>query len=239
MKETPDRGLFFYSSQDIFMDSFSIWHWLIATNIVTTFVIGTLVMEWQKSVPMSHPLTGQVRQAHVGYCWTYLFLGWLVPVSRGEVARGLLHFVLTVLSLGIFQIVMPFLYNKQHLARLVASGWQMNDSGTAPPLLPSGDAAHASANNGTAPGSSHVLTESPILGQIQLFAFNYAPHGWLPCDGTLLEIKNNLAFFALLGTTYGGDGKTHFALPNLKGKEPVPGSVYCICENGLYPSRMT
>jgi microcystin-dependent protein len=76
-----------------------------------------------------------------------------------------------------------------------------------------------------------------ILGQIQLFAFNFAPKGWMFCDGKLLPISQNTALFSLLGTTYGGDGRVTFALPNLKGKEPAPGSVYCICMQGIFPSR--
>jgi microcystin-dependent protein len=77
----------------------------------------------------------------------------------------------------------------------------------------------------------------PILGQIQLFAFNFTPVGWMACDGTTLPISQYTAVFSLVGTTYGGDGQTTFALPNLKGKEPVAGSAYCICMQGVYPSR--
>ncbi len=77
----------------------------------------------------------------------------------------------------------------------------------------------------------------PILGQIQLFAFNFVPKGWMLCDGTTLPISQYTAVFALVGTTYGGDGQTTFALPNLKGKEPIAGSMYCICMQGIFPSR--
>jgi microcystin-dependent protein len=77
----------------------------------------------------------------------------------------------------------------------------------------------------------------PILGQIQLFAFNFTPKGWLLCDGSLLQINQNSALFALLGTTYGGDGRTTFAVPSLKGKEPIAGCAYCICVEGIFPSR--
>nr|WP_213959135.1 tail fiber protein [Variovorax sp. dw_954] len=77
----------------------------------------------------------------------------------------------------------------------------------------------------------------PLLGSIQLFAFNYAPINWALCDGSLIQIGHNTALYSLLGPTYGGDGMSTFALPNLKGKEPVPGSVYCICVAGAYPSR--
>ncbi|MEH6764397.1 MAG: tail fiber protein [Aequorivita antarctica] len=58
----------------------------------------------------------------------------------------------------------------------------------------------------------------PILGQIQAFGFNFAPRGWAKCDGTLLAISSNSALFSLLGTTYGGDGRTTFALPDLRGR---------------------
>ena len=77
----------------------------------------------------------------------------------------------------------------------------------------------------------------PILGQIQLFAFNFAPNGWMLCDGATLPINQYSAVFSLVGTTYGGDGRTTFALPNLTGKEPIPGSLYCICMQGNFPSR--
>jgi hypothetical protein len=77
----------------------------------------------------------------------------------------------------------------------------------------------------------------PILGQIQLFAFSFAPKGWMLCDGATLPIRENTAVFSLVGTTYGGDGISTFALPHLVGKEPIAGSVYCICMDGIYPSR--
>ena len=77
----------------------------------------------------------------------------------------------------------------------------------------------------------------PYIGQIQLFAFTrYAPAGWLPCNGAELQINQNNALFSLLGTTFGGDGKTNFALPDLVGKEPIPGTTYCICVMGRYPT---
>ncbi len=58
----------------------------------------------------------------------------------------------------------------------------------------------------------------PLLGQIIIFAGNFAPRGWALCDGTLLSIAQNTALFSLLGTTYGGDGRTTFALPDLRGR---------------------
>ncbi|MFK8161573.1 MAG: phage tail protein [Lewinella sp.] len=58
----------------------------------------------------------------------------------------------------------------------------------------------------------------PFIGQIQAFGFNFAPRGWAKCDGQLLAISQNQALFSLLGTTYGGDGRTTFALPDLRGR---------------------
>ena len=61
----------------------------------------------------------------------------------------------------------------------------------------------------------------PFLGQIQLFGFNFAPRGWAMCNGQLLSISQNTALFSLLGTTYGGDGRTTFGLPDLRGRVPL------------------
>jgi microcystin-dependent protein len=58
----------------------------------------------------------------------------------------------------------------------------------------------------------------PFLGQIMMVGFNFAPRGWAFCNGQLLAISSNTALFSLLGTTYGGDGRTTFALPNLQGR---------------------
>lgn len=61
----------------------------------------------------------------------------------------------------------------------------------------------------------------PFIGQICMFGFNFAPRGWAFCDGSLLPINQNTALFSLLGTQYGGDGRTTFALPNLQGRIPM------------------
>jgi microcystin-dependent protein len=58
----------------------------------------------------------------------------------------------------------------------------------------------------------------PFLGEIRIFAGNFAPNGWALCEGQLLPISQNTALFALLGTTYGGNGQTTFALPDLRGR---------------------
>ncbi|MEM1324801.1 MAG: tail fiber protein [Bacteroidota bacterium] len=64
-------------------------------------------------------------------------------------------------------------------------------------------------------------TLDPFIGQIIMFGGNFAPRGWAFCEGQLLAINSNQALFSLLGTTYGGDGRTTFALPDLRGRAPV------------------
>jgi microcystin-dependent protein len=61
----------------------------------------------------------------------------------------------------------------------------------------------------------------PFLGEIRAFSFGFVPKGWASCDGQILPINQNQAVFSILGTTYGGNGVTTFALPNLNGRTPV------------------
>jgi microcystin-dependent protein len=61
----------------------------------------------------------------------------------------------------------------------------------------------------------------PFVAEIRIFPFNFAPRGWAFCDGQILPISQNTALFSLLGTIYGGDGKSTFALPNLQGSAPM------------------
>jgi microcystin-dependent protein len=61
----------------------------------------------------------------------------------------------------------------------------------------------------------------PFVAEIRIFPFNFAPKGWAWCDGQILPLSQNTALFSLLGTTYGGDGKSNFALPNLQGSAPM------------------
>ena len=75
---------------------------------------------------------------------------------------------------------------------------------------------------------------TPFIGQIMSFGGNFAPRGWAFCDGQLLAISQNTALFSILGTTYGGDGRTSFGLPELRGRFPLhPGNG-----PGLTPKRL-
>jgi len=72
---------------------------------------------------------------------------------------------------------------------------------------------------------SEDAVSEPFLGQIKMFGGNFAPRGWALCDGQLLSINANQSLFSILGTTYGGDGRTTFGLPELRGRAAVhPGA---------------
>jgi microcystin-dependent protein len=66
-----------------------------------------------------------------------------------------------------------------------------------------------------------MIMAEPFLSEIRIFSFNFAPKGWALCNGQLLPINQNQALFSLLGTTYGGNGQTNFALPNLRGRASI------------------
>jgi len=79
---------------------------------------------------------------------------------------------------------------------------------------------------------------TPFVGETRTFAFTFAPQGWLPCDGQLLPICDYDALFTLIGTTYGGDGESSFALPKANG--PASGDITLtrfISVFGSYPER--
>lgn len=76
------------------------------------------------------------------------------------------------------------------------------------------------------------------IGGIALFPYSFTPRDWMPCEGQILNISQNQALFSLIGNTYGGSqAQNTFALPNLKGAEPLPTMKYYISIYGLYPSR--
>lgn len=89
-------------------------------------------------------------------------------------------------------------------------------------MQPSLGISYIIALYGTYPSQSKsVKSTDPFIGEIIMFAGNFAPVGWAFCNGQLLPIASNTALFSLLGTTYGGDGETTFALPDLRGRVPM------------------
>jgi microcystin-dependent protein len=78
----------------------------------------------------------------------------------------------------------------------------------------------------------------PFLSEIRIMSFGYAPRGWAMCNGQLLPINQNQALFSLLGTTFGGDGRVNFALPDLRGQTPIHvGSGHTLGEKGGEPAH--
>lgn len=104
------------------------------------------------------------------------------------------------------------------MAGALTLGWLFSDTENAQ----AGDvnSARLVSDSGTGANPGAVVAE-PLLGSIMLFAGNFAPRGWAFCNGQLLPISSNSALFSLLGTQYGGDGRTTFALPDLRGRAPV------------------
>jgi len=88
-------------------------------------------------------------------------------------------------------------------------------------------------------GRSALAGSNPFLGEVETFAFDFCPLGWSTLNGQLLLISQNTALFWLLGTNYGGDGQTTFALPTAKPIFTATGAVLlqCIALQGIFPSR--
>jgi len=86
---------------------------------------------------------------------------------------------------------------------------------------------------------SALAGANPFVGEVETFAFNFCPNGWAALNGQLLPISQNTALFSLLGTTYGGDGLTTFALPTAKPIFTATGAVLpqCISLFGIFPSQ--
>tara|TARA_B100000900_G_scaffold348916_1_gene314843 strand:- start:31 stop:405 length:375 start_codon:yes stop_codon:yes gene_type:complete len=91
-------------------------------------IIGSIALGWQKKIKVKHNESGILKNCFVGYSWTYFFFGFFVPIFRGEISIGVFHLIFTVVTFGIFQLIMPFLYNKQYSIRLLSNAWTLYDS---------------------------------------------------------------------------------------------------------------
>ena len=96
--------------------------------ILTPPIIGILVMGWQEGIKIKHKDSGIERKCFIGFSWTYFLFGFFVPVFRGEITLGIVHAIFVFITFRIFQLIMPFLYNKQHAVRLLTSSWELNDT---------------------------------------------------------------------------------------------------------------
>ena len=101
---------------------------LIMLVVFSPLIIGSIFLGWQKKIKVKHNESGIIKHCFVGYSWTYFFFGFFVPIFRGEISIGVFHFILSLVTLGIFQLIMPFLYNKQYSTRLLNNSWSLNDT---------------------------------------------------------------------------------------------------------------
>jgi hypothetical protein len=81
-----------------------------------------------KRVALIHPQTGLMKSGFYGFSWTFLFFGWFVPVFRGELLVALLHLAITVVTFGLWQLIIAFLYNKHYMTRMLEKGYVLNDT---------------------------------------------------------------------------------------------------------------
>ena len=91
-------------------------------------ILGLIFMGAQKRVNLKHSNSGLNKPGYVGYCWTYFFFSFFVPIFRGEILIGVLHLIFSIVTFGLFQLVIPFLYNKQFTSRMLTSGWVLSDT---------------------------------------------------------------------------------------------------------------
>ncbi|WP_246728297.1 hypothetical protein [Microvirga terricola] len=110
------------------MGGASIWHWIIILIAFGLPVILKLCGVGAKRVMLKSPVTGQLKQGFYGFSWTYLYFGFWVPLIRGELVVAVLHLVLSVVTFGLWQIVVSFLYNKQYTNRLLEKGFRLTDT---------------------------------------------------------------------------------------------------------------
>ena len=110
------------------MASVAFFQLLILFVIFLPLILGLIFMGSQKKIVFKHKESGINKNGFVGYCWTYFFFGFFVPIFRGEISIGVFHLIFSLLTFGLFQLVMPFLYNKQYSIRLLTNGWELNDT---------------------------------------------------------------------------------------------------------------
>ena len=91
-------------------------------------ILGLIFMGVQKKINLKHTNSSLNKPGFVGYCWTYFFFSFFVPIFRGEILIGVLHLIFSVVTFGLFQLVIPFLYNKQFTSRMLTSGWELSDT---------------------------------------------------------------------------------------------------------------
>ena len=91
-------------------------------------ILGLIIIGPQKKINLKHTNSSLNKPGYVGYCWTYFFFSFFVPIFRGEILIGVLHLIFSLVTFGLFQLIIPFLYNKQFTSRMLTSGWELSDT---------------------------------------------------------------------------------------------------------------
>jgi microcystin-dependent protein len=111
-------------------------------------------------------------------------------------------------------------------------------AGCAGSVVPSGSPSAAGSQPATHGNTKKQEEGYQLLGSLLLVPYGYAPAEFVECDGALMKIENKTnALFSLLWTKFGGDGRTNFALPDMRGRGPIKGLMYVIATEGVFPSR--
>ena len=79
-------------------------------------------------ISIKHPESGLVKSGYYGFSWTYLLFGWFVPLFRSELGVGALHLLFTIMTFGLWQLIVCFLYNRQYMTRMLTNGWVLAGS---------------------------------------------------------------------------------------------------------------
>jgi len=101
---------------------------IIVLIFFSPLILGLIFMGAQKKINFKHTNSSLNKPGYIGYCWTYFFFSFFVPIFRGEILIGVLHLIFSVVTFGLFQLVIPFLYNKQFTSRMLTSGWELSDT---------------------------------------------------------------------------------------------------------------
>ena len=101
---------------------------IIVLIFFSPLILGLIFMGAQKKINLKHTNSSLNKPGYIGYCWTYFFFSFFVPIFRGEILIGVLHLIFSVVTFGLFQLVIPFLYNKQFTSRMLTSGWELSDT---------------------------------------------------------------------------------------------------------------
>ena len=109
------------------MGAFSIWH-LAVISLVIFAPLLLLIFYRQKRVVVRHAQSGLTKNGFYGFSPTYLCFGWFVPLFRGEIGIAALHLLFSVVTFGLWQLIAPFIYNRQYTVRLLTSGWSLADT---------------------------------------------------------------------------------------------------------------